>query len=163
MPTMMLQPATAVGAIDQNNLLTLSWSPSASGVTGGAQVPLPDGYADYLGWYIQTAFYPSGLNQVQVFKPVALTGAETDSSRYYSQTLAAGEYQATMWAVASPTGQASGVADSSPWQTNGVDAPLAFPSQLAADPPTFSTLSLSLGQPLTVALSPTYTLSLIHI
>ena len=78
MPIMQLQPAAAVGAIDQNNVLMLSWSPSASGVTGGAQVALPDGYLDYAGWYIQTSLYPSGLSQTQVFKPAALTGLETN-------------------------------------------------------------------------------------
>ena len=138
MPTYNSAPAVAI--IDQNNVLTLSFTPVADPITGL--------YTNYNYWDIITTIN-AGPNQIAAFNaPVGYTGG----SLTYTSILSAGIVTLTMQAFDHTPAALTNL-----WQTNGVNTPRTFPTALTTAATTFSALSLLLGQPLTVTLNNTYT------
>ena len=147
--------APAVAIIDQNNSLTLSWTPTAGSAVGDLVSPL---FTAYDHWDITT----------QVTAPVLLPALSTvflapgapnflGGSQTYTQTLSPGTVTLTMqaWNTAPPEGGSS-VYLTNPWQTSGSNVARQFPDAISATNVLFSLTSVLLNQPLTVTLAPGY-------
>src|SRR5271166_873828 len=128
--------APAVATIDQNNVLTLSFTPVTD--------PIIYPPATYNYWTITTT---SPTSAVQF--PVA---GYIGGSLTFSEILATGNTTLTMQAF-----DHSSTAITNPWQIGGVNTPRAFPTAVTASAVTLSATSLLLGQTLTVTLNNTYT------
>lgn len=135
----LLTSAPAVGIIDSNNNLTLSWTP-----VGDPLTPLTP-YVRYDHWNItvDATVFRSPTSGAATIPPVTQT---------FIQTLSAGTHSLTM--VASDSVPA---ALTLPWQTSGVNASRNFPAVLSPTAVTLSLSSVLLGQTLTVTLSALYT------
>jgi hypothetical protein len=145
-----LQSAPAVGIIDENGVLTLSFSP----------FPGPDGLFDqYASWNIRTKHNADSpttfVKDGQAFNP-----GETTTSRVFSTNLASGDYTLTMQAVANGSGSPTAT-DSNWWQTSGVGdgttGTRLFPATVGPSTVTFDNTTLLLGQQLNISLNPAYT------
>src|SRR5271157_5171674 len=137
-----LSQAPAVAVIDQNNVLTLSFTP-----VGDVTVQ-PNEFLNYNYWNITTTINAGPPQIAQFVAPVGYTGG----SLTYTSILSAGIVTLTMQAF-----DHSSVHLTDPWQTGGVSTPRTFPTAVAASAVTLSSTSLLLGQTLTVTLNNTYT------
>lgn len=135
-------PAPAVGVIDQNNNLVLSWTPVPD-----PSFPLAP-YSNYAYWIITIDSTP--FTVLPVFTNGSL-GTQT-----FIQTLAAGNHTITMEAFqqGSPPIPYTNPAS---WATNNIQTARPFPNVLTSSDVVFSLSSVLLGQTLTVTLSNIYT------
>lgn len=134
--------APAVAIIDQNNVLTLSWTPVGDAITGS--------YSAYNHWDITTTVN-AGPPATSVFlPPIGYAGG----SLTFSEIVSSGIVTLTMQAFSSSD-------DTTPilpaWETGGVAMPRTFPVALTLASTNFSSTSLLLGQTLTVTLVNSYT------
>lgn len=133
--------APTIGTIDEDYNLTLNWQPLE--VDGSYQV--------YRGWNI----WLSAPNQTPVLQSVngsVPTGLEpsgaTASSRLFEEVLTAGDWVVNMQALSSNFALAQ---NASTW-----DNPHEFPASLTSSSVSFSSQTVSIGQPVTITLSPNY-------
>src|SRR5271156_6849528 len=141
MPTILLSSPT-IGIIDQTSTLTLSWQPPALDSSGANAFP------QYAGWELQ--FSGPSIFSVEVPAPAAYAGGTIT----YTQVLTASvsPYSLSIFAISQGS-----AANSNPWQTNGGSVARAFPTPLTSFSVNFSSVTLLLGQPLTVTLVSSYT------
>jgi hypothetical protein len=135
--------APAVAILDQNNNLTLSFTPVINTLT----VP-PQSYADYSYWNIYTTINAGPTHTDQFNAP----GGYAGGSLTFSKILSAGIVTLSMAGFNS-----TGPVQLTPfWETALVATPRTFPVALTTSSFTFSALSLLLGQTLTVTLASAY-------
>lgn len=138
MPTYPSAPAVAV--IDQNNVLTLSFTPVADPITGL--------FTNYNYWNIVTTVNAGPTQTAQFLAPIGYTGG----SLTFSEILSAGIITLTMQAFDHTPAALTNL-----WQTGGVNTTRTFPTELTQSSFNFSSTSLLLGQTLTVTLNSAYT------
>jgi hypothetical protein len=136
-------PASAI--IDQNNVMTLSFTPSVTEIPGTAT--LTGQFSDYDHWVISTTINAISQPDSTFPAPIGYAGG----SLTFSKTLTAGTITLSMRAQNS-----SNVNITNPWQTSNVSVQRAFPALLVPANVIFSNTSVLLGQPLTVTLSSAY-------
>lgn len=145
-----LQSAPAVAIIDENDVLTLSFSPP----------PGPDGLFDqYASWNIRTK-HNADSPITFVKDGQALNSGETVTSRLFTTNLASGDYTLTMQPTANGSGSPT-ASDGNWWQTSGVGdgttGTRQFPATVGPSTVAFDNTTLLLGQQLNVSLNPSYT------
>ena len=157
-----LQSAPAVAIIDENGVLTLSFSPlpGPDPTYDGGQPGTAPPFGQYASWDIRTkhnADVPITTNKLAS----VLNAGETLSSRVFNNNLASGDYTLTMIAHATPSVGSPTATDSNWWQTNsvgdGTTGTRAFPATVGPSTVTFSATTLLLNQQLNVTLNPAYT------
>src|SRR5271163_4110774 len=139
MPTYNSAPAVAI--IDQNNVLTLSFTPVADPITGL--------YTNYNYWDIITTVN-AGPPATAVFTAPTLP-PYAGGSLTYTSILSPGIVTLTMQAFDHTPAALTNL-----WQTSGVNAPRTFPITVTPSAITLSATSLLLGQTLTVTSNNTY-------
>ncbi len=121
----------SVAVIDQNNVLSLSWSPAIAG-------------SNFQGWDIYLTLLPSG-------QPTLQTDNNPPTTFIFSETVGAGEWAISMTPVLTSAAIAAGYA-STAW-----DLTHDFPTTLPVSDISLSTQTAEIGQPVTFTLNAAYT------
>src|SRR5271170_6639981 len=144
--------APTVATIDQNGVMTISFTPSNQYSPNGLApaTGAVAAYSDYDHWHIITTINGTPTpNPFAVFVVPSYTGG----SLTYTQTITSGTVSLTMAAFDASSAQITNF-----WSTSGVNIPSPgtprfFPTLLVTTNVIFSSTSVLLGQTLTVTLS----------
>jgi Putative Ig domain len=146
--------APAVATIDQNGVLTVSFTPSVQYSLNGLApaAGAVSSYSDYDHWHIVTSVNAGPSNTATFLAPVGYSGG----SLTFTENVTSGTVTLTMAAFNSSPALITNF-----WNTSGVNIPSpgtvrTFPALLIPSNVVFSSTSVLLGQTLTVTLSSAY-------